>query len=671
MAATDLLNFVRFAGNARDVVVICDARGCIQAISQSARWILGYKQTEAIGRNVIEFLHPDDVGLAANLLLTAEEIAGTTVCVDVRVMHAKGHYVAFEILPFNLLATDGVIILTGRDVTERQQLEAERVVHQSRFQAVAQSAPVAIFLISALGECVFVNDQWTHLTGQELSEAAGPGWITVIHRKDQLKLAAIRDGLVGSGGTMELRLFGRGGRLLTVVGRWTAVDENGVVTGYVGTIEDVTERKALEARLSYQATHDALTGLPNRATLNDHLAKALHRSAHSGHQVGIMFCDLDRFKVVNDSLGHEAGDRLLISVSKRLLSMLGTSDLIARFGGDEFVVMYAGSEDEIRSAAQRLQEVFAQPFDVGTGRPYICTSSIGISVSQAESTPETMLRDADVAMYRAKESGRGRSQEFDERLRTRALDRLALESDLPLAIRHGELELLYQPILDAVSSELVSVEALVRWDHPMRGRLSPEVFIGLAEETGFILDIGDWVLERACIDLLPKDDVKLNVNLSAKQVHDEELVKRVAEILNRTGFPPSRLVLEITESALILDSDRASVTLTQLKALGLSIAIDDFGTGYSSLSYLSQFPVDALKVDRSFVTGLDLPSGDHEIVRAVIALAHALGLKATAEGVETHGQLVHLRSLGCDLVQGYLFDRPVSLDELFLTTSAR
>jgi diguanylate cyclase (GGDEF)-like protein len=465
-----------------------------------------------------------------------------------------------------------------------------------------------------------------------------------------------------------LRLFGRSGALLTVIGRWTAVDENGVVTGYVGTIEDVTERKALEARLSYQATHDALTGLPNRSTLNDRLAKSLRQSAESGDKVGVMFCDLDRFKVVNDSLGHDTGDRLLISVAQRLSSLLGMSELIARFGGDEFVVMCIGTDDAIRTAAKQLQDVFVQPFEVGIGRPYTCTASIGIAVSRIESTPETMLRDADVAMYRAKESGRGRSQEFDDKLRTRALDRLALESDLPLAIQNGELELLYQPIVDAKDSSLVSVEALVRWDHPTRGRLSPEVFIGLAEETGFILDIGDWVLERACTDVLPKNGVTLNVNLSAKQVHDDKLVTRVAEILKRTGFPSSRLVLEITESALIRDSERAVATLTVLKALGLSIAIDDFGTGYSSLSYLSQFPVDALKVDRSFVTGLDLPSGDHEIVRAVIALAHALGLKATAEGVETHGQLMHLRSLGCDLVQGYLFDRPGLLEELQITS---
>ncbi len=665
MASAELLNFVRFAGNARDVVVVIDGLGVIQAVSHSAYSILGYQDGEAIGSNVIDFLQPDDVLTAANLLLSAEDIAGTTVSVDVRIRHAKGHYVEFEILPLNLLASDGLIVLTGRDVTERRQLELEQEIHQSRFQAVAQSAPVAIFLISALGECVFVNDRWSDLTGQQLADAAGPGWINVIHRKDQLKFAAIRDGLVGSSGMMDLRLFGRNGMLLTAVGRWTAVAEHGVVTGYVGTIEDVTEHKALEARLSYQATHDALTGLPNRSTLNERLARALRQSVGTSHRVGVMFCDLDRFKVVNDSLGHETGDRLLMSIAQRLTSQLSGTDFIARFGGDEFVVMCTGeNEGAIREAAQRLQDVFAQPFDVGIGRPYLCTASIGISVSRYESTPETMLRDADVAMYRAKESGRGRSQEFDDKLRTRALDRLALESDLPLAIKNGELELLYQPIVDTMSSLLVSVEALVRWDHPTRGRLSPEVFIGLAEETGFILDIGDWVLERACTDVLPREGLILNVNLSAKQVHDEKLVERVRVILDRTGFPAARLVLEITESALISDSERAATTLTQLKALGLSIAIDDFGTGYSSLSYLSQFPVDALKVDRSFVTGLDLPSGDHEIVRAVIALAHALGLKATAEGVETQGQLVHLRSLGCDLVQGYLFDRPVALEEV-------
>jgi diguanylate cyclase (GGDEF)-like protein len=466
---------------------------------------------------------------------------------------------------------------------------------------------------------------------------------------------------------MDLKLHGHNGQHRSIIGRWSALfDTEGQRTGFVGTMEDVTERKTLEERLVHQATHDSLTGLPNRVILNEHLALSLARAKRTNERIGVIFCDLDRFKIVNDSLGHETGDRLLKAVARRMGSALRETDVVGRFGGDEFVVLVTGPDDSaIRDAADRLQAVFAKPFDIGLGRPYASSGSIGIALSTPESTPETLLRDADVAMYRAKERGRGRAEEFDERLRARALDRLALISDLPDALANNELVLLYQPILGTPQCQLVSVEALVRWDHPTRGRLSPDVFIGLAEETGLILPIGDWILERACLDLLPADNVMLNVNLSALQVTDPGLVERIATALERTGFPGSRLMLEVTESVLMHNVEKTVETLHHLKALGVSIAVDDFGTGYSSLNYLSSFPIDSLKVDRSFIQGLGFHAeNDKEIVRTVIALAHSLGLTATAEGVETDVQLTSLRLLGCDFVQGYLFDEPVTLEAL-------
>jgi diguanylate cyclase (GGDEF)-like protein/PAS domain S-box-containing protein len=658
--------FVRFAGNALDVAIVIEASGTILAASNSAVPLLGYELPSLLDRNVVEFVHPGDLETASRLLSTAGEIAGSTRSVDIRILHQNGTWIPHEVLPLTLLATDGIIVLTCRNITERLRIQELRLTEDLRFRALAMSVPIAIFQLTNDGFCEFVNQRWTELTGQPMGEAVGTGWINVIDRTDQLKLLGVQGGNASTG-VMDLKLHGHNGQHRSIIGRWSALfDTEGQRTGFVGTMEDVTERKTLEERLVHQATHDSLTGLPNRVILNEHLSHSLAKSKRTHERVGVIFCDLDRFKIVNDSLGHETGDRLLKAVARRMGSALRETDVVGRFGGDEFVVLVTGPDDSaIRDAADRLQAIFTKPFDIGLGRPYTSSGSIGIALSTPESTPETLLRDADVAMYRAKERGRGRAEEFDERLRARALDRLALMSDLPHALANDELVLLYQPILSTPQCQIVSVEALVRWDHSTRGLLSPDVFIGLAEETGLILPIGDWILERACRDLLPADNVMLNVNLSALQVADPVLVDRVASVLERTGFPGSRLMLEITESVLMQNVEKTVDTLHQLKALGVSIAVDDFGTGYSSLNYLSSFPIDSLKVDRSFIQGLGFHAeNDKEIVRTVIALAHSLGLTATAEGVETDVQLSSLRLLGCDYVQGYLFDEPVTLEAL-------
>jgi diguanylate cyclase (GGDEF)-like protein/PAS domain S-box-containing protein len=659
-------DFVRFAGNSSDVAIVIDSLGTILAVSHSVSLLLGYASDDQVGRNVVEYVHPDELDLAVGLLAAAKEIAGQTASISVKVKHAAGHWVPFEVLPLNLLSTDGFIVLTGRDVSERHRLQRQTESDEKRFRALATSAPVAIFHIDLDGNCEFVNDRWTELSGQVFNDALGQGWISIIDRQDQLKLASIRDGLENSG-MFSMSLHTKSGLLRSVVGRWTALfDEvDGRRTGYVGTIEDVTEQRALEALLMHQATHDSLTGLPIRVVLHEHLVHSLARAERGGHRVGAIFVDLDRFKVVNDSLGHEAGDRLLTAVASRMTSSLRATDIVGRFGGDEFVVIAEGKNDQwILELTARIQSIFVEPFELGIGQPYSCTASIGIALSVPGSTPETLMRDADAAMYRAKERGRGRAEQFDARMRERAVDRLALESDLRRAVSADELVVLYQPIVRSAGRSLTAVEALVRWNHPVRGLLSPEAFIGIAEETGLILPLGDWILERACRDLADADNVTLNVNLSARQFHDELLVDRITDLVGRTGFSPNRLRLEITESVLASNFDEAIGILGRLKSLGVSIAVDDFGTGYSSLNYLSKFPVDSLKIDRSFIQGLGSQSGDSHIVRTVIALAHALDLTATAEGVETEGQLAELCSLGCDFAQGYFFDKPVSLERL-------
>ena len=673
MRALREFDFVRFAGNARDIAIVIDGAGSILATSTSVERLIGYDAQTAASRNFVEFVHEDDIELTSELLATTHGREGKTVLVNVRLQHARGHWVPFEVSPLNLLSTEGVIVLTGRDITDHVDREREHSAAASRFQALAKSAPIAIVRLAIDGQCDFVNDRWTELSGQAFEEALGLGWTDVIERRDLRKLIDIRDQPTQSG-ELELTLHGRHGRRRSVIGRWTVVlDDRGDPTGFVGTMEDVTDRKALEARLLHQATHDTLTGLPNRVILSEHLSQFLSAAGRTGDRIGVVFCDLDRFKIVNDSLGHETGDRLLISVARRLTATLRGYDIVARFGGDEFVVLTSVRNDsDIHDVTQRLQAIFAQPFEIGIGYPYPCTASIGIALSEPHSTPETLLRDADVAMYRAKERGRGRSEQFDDRLRERANDRMNLITELPLAVSQNQLVVLYQPIVRTIDGSLSSVEALMRWDHPTRGRLSPDTFIEGAEESGLILAFGDWILDRACNDLLDVDPIKLNINLSGCQVRDAGLVSRIAESLERTRFPPARLVFEITESVLVHDIDATVSTLQQLKSLGVSIAVDDFGTGYSSLNYLSRFPVDSLKIDRSFVQSLGMPGvqsfekrrSDNEIVRSVIALAHALGMTATAEGVETPTQLSQLAALDCDFSQGYLFQEPQPIEAL-------
>jgi diguanylate cyclase (GGDEF)-like protein len=479
---------------------------------------------------------------------------------------------------------------------------------------------------------------------------------------------------VQQSGAVEILVHGvhRGRR--TCVARWThLVDHDGVHVGYVGTIEDVTERKALEARLSFHARHDVLTGLPNRTVLKERLVTALARTNISGDRTAVMFCDLDNFKVVNDSMGHDTGDRLLVAVAKRLSEAFRDAQVVSRFGGDEFVVLAPDLEPGASPTwySERFDRAFTDPFDIGIGSPYICSASVGLAVAQSGASAESILRDADAAMYLAKRNGRGRVELFQPSARNWAVDRLALEGDLRKENWDDEMRVVYQPIIDAVSGELVSIEALVRWEHPTRGLISPDAFIPIAEETGDILSLGQWVLERACRDVLVAGArnaqigaAMLSVNLSARQLHESDLIDRISQSLVRSGFPPRRLILEVTESLLVTDMHRTSSALTSLQGFGVSIAVDDFGTGYSSLSYLSSMPLDILKIDRSFVQSIDQPGGDIEIVRAILALAHALGLQTTAEGVETAAQLVTLREMGCSRIQGYLIGRPGPMEAL-------
>jgi diguanylate cyclase (GGDEF)-like protein len=421
-----------------------------------------------------------------------------------------------------------------------------------------------------------------------------------------------------------------------------------------------------------------LTGLPNRTLFLDRLELALARSRRSHHRVAVLFCDIDHFKVVNDSLGHGAGDRLLVALAERLRDALRPGDTVGRFGGDEFVILCddLATDHDAVVIAERVHAEVHEPLTIEATEVFAAVS-IGIAFSQPGTEPETMIRDADAAMYLAKERGRARYEIYDERMRATLVERLDIETALRRALIRHELRVVYQPTIDLSQGNIVGVEALLRWEHPERGLLVPSEFIDVAEETGLIVPIGKWVVEQACRQAQrwqaarrDGEQLLVSVNLSSRQLESSSLIDDVATVLEQTGVLPNLLGLEITESVVMRDPEASSTALQGLKDLGVRLAVDDFGTGYSSLAYLRRFPVDLLKVDRAFVDGLGPNPEDAEdraIVAAVVSLAHTLGLQAIAEGVETPGQLAELRALGCDMAQGFLISKPITapaLDDL-------
>lgn len=443
--------------------------------------------------------------------------------------------------------------------------------------------------------------------------------------------------------------------------------------GFTVTFRDVTQHKQLQAALEHQALHDPLTGLPNRLLLESRIAHALDRLQRGAVSLAVLFIDLDRFKVLNDSLGHTAGDALLSEFGRRLRDVARPGDTIARFGGDEFVVLCEDllNDYDADRVARRFLEVTAAPIEI-QGREISITASVGVATAHASDVdPTSLIRDADAAMYRAKANGRARVEFFDAALRSEVVARLDIEVELRHAISHGELSVLYQPIVSVSDQRIVAVEALVRWQHPEHGLLAPDRFLPIAEETGLVVPLGAWVLEEAIAqfahwreslgDQAPRS---VCVNLAAAQLAMPSLVDVVAEALARAGVEPEALCLEVTETALIRDPVTAEMTLHALAARGVQIALDDFGTGYSPLSYLQRFPVDFIKIDRSFIDGLGHSTGDRAVVAAVIALATTLGKTTVAEGIETARQLDVLQELGGGLMQGYYFSPPISSEEL-------
>jgi len=579
-----------------------------------------------------------------------------------------------------------------RYAIERQRAEEELRESEERYAVAVEGANDGLWDWNLSLDELYLSPRWKAILGFEESDLTNrpSEWLDRVHPDDLHRLRSDLDAHLEEGRRPVLnthfenehRIRHRDGKYRWVLSRGIAIrDNNGHPYRMAGSLTDVTLRKNAEERLLHDALHDALTGLPNRALFLDRLGVALARTRRRrddrrNERTAVLFLDLDRFKHVNDSLGHVAGDRLLVAMARRLESILRPGDTVARLGGDEFAILVdIAREADTERVAERIHKEFSVPFNVD-GHELLATVSIGIACVEADyARPEDLLRDADIAMYQAKSEGRAGFRVFDSSMHSRAAALLKLESDLSLALTREELRLHYQPVLALVNDRVVGFEALLRWQHPERGLILPGEIISVAEDTGLIVPIGEWVLQEACRQMVVWQadhqvarTMSMSINMSSKQLMQPDMVELVVRVLGDSGLDPSCLRLELTESVLMENADSAVAKLSQLRGLGVQVYIDDFGTGYSSLSYLQRLPVDTLKIDRTFISQLGLQAESVEIVSAIITLARNLGMSVAAEGVETAEQAAGLRALDCEFGQGYYFYRPLegsAVEELF------
>jgi diguanylate cyclase (GGDEF)-like protein/PAS domain S-box-containing protein len=567
-----------------------------------------------------------------------------------------------------------VIRMAGATSEQKETAEAEVRASEERFRSLVQNSSDTTMVVGSGAIVTYVSPSVSLLLGREPEELIGIRATALVHPDDRDALEReLITRLAQSSITepIQFRMCCGDGTYRHLEGVVADLRDRPAVAGYVVNLRDITERKEVETLLAHQALHDPLTGLPNRLLLVDRLEQALARSRRQQTSApAVMFLDLDRFKLVNDSLGHGAGDRLLVKVAERLLTCLRGTDTVSRFGGDEFVMVCENVADvsAALALAEQIKRALDEPFVLGDETVHVGVS-IGVAFVDEEcASVDELLSEADFAMYLAKSrSETGRVQLFDRTTRTHARQRVHTETDLGHALERDELRVFYQPIIDVEMRRRIGVEALVRWQHPTRGLLAPSAFLDVAEQTGLIVPIGAWVLAESCRQVArwnealgPADRLSLSVNLSGRQLAEKDLAETVARTLQDAAVDPHslQLYLEVTETLLPTDHEGARRALFELRQLGIDLAIDDFGTGYSSLRYVRELPISIVKIDQSFVAGLGRSRQDEAIVRAVAELGHTLGLRVVAEGVETELQFSKLRCYPCDYAQGYLFGRP-------------
>ena len=667
--------------HASDIILVVASDGTVSYASPAFESVLGYSSIESVGMFMNTIMDDKDVARLGDIddaTPQGREAARS----ETRLRHHDGSWRWFEVTFTNLFNDPSVEgwVANLRDISERKQSEAALRQAQEVFRHAFDEAGIGMTLVEPSGHIIRSNEAMQQMLGYDDAQAlVGKHVVEITHPEDRRATEELvrdieRNG--SDGFRIEKRLIRADGETVWVALTVSTVkDESGQPMFSIGQIEDITERKAFSDRLKYEAAHDGMTGLLNRSSFTERVTAALAAKESPGRVAAVLFIDLDHFKIINDSLGHAAGDDLLATVAQRLRHTLRPGDILARFGGDEFVVLCTnvlgiGAVSEI---AQRLIAAVAEPILVGDDEVFV-TASLGIAVATKDDTSETLLRHADAAMYQAKQDGRARAAMFRPDHHGSAVAALRTGNDLHRALARDELVLHYQPIIDLRTGRVIGFEALMRWNHPERGLLAPGEFIAFAEETGLIVPMGMWALETACRqtaywqsvrDRTPNaPQLSISVNLAARQVADRTLTKTVAEIIERTGIAAGAVVLELTENTLLQDTASTIDALHALRSQGVHLSIDDFGTGYSSLAYLKRFPVESLKIDRSFIDGLGQESEDTSIVEAIIRLAHALELSAVAEGLETPTQLETLRTLGCDYAQGYLLGHPLPAEAI-------
>ncbi|GAB4148607.1 MAG: hypothetical protein OHK0017_11470 [Patescibacteria group bacterium] len=673
--------------NSSDITAILSSDAKIQYVSDSVAKILGYDKNDLIGKSALDFVPSADLAKVRKRWLHRLNHPNSPIKGLVhRIKNANGKWRYMETTGTNLLDNPTVngVVINSRDITERQQTEHDLLESRQFIQQIANSTPNIIYLYDIKQKKTkYVNEAVTNLlnlTTAEILKNEPEIWQKLIYpevRETDRKTVKRKYSATQKKGKLinevEFRFKDKRGHWRWLLSQQVVFStaKNGEPLQFVGTIEDITERRKMEDKLIRDAFYDDLTDLPNRNLFVQQLDKALLASREpEGNNLAVLFVDLDRFKIVNDSLGHTIGDKLLVAIAKRLKKCIRSTDMVARMGGDEFTVLVHNflNFDDVVKIADKIQDELAQPFKLDRYEVYI-TPSIGIALSDnGYENAEDLLRDADTAMYRAKSQGRGRYEVFDRKMHTKVLELLKLEADLRRAMDRKEFQLHYHPIVSLETNKIIGCEALIRWNHPEKGLIYPKDFIGLAEETGLILRIDRWALYTAALQnklwqMAGLPEVQISVNLSTHQLKQRNLTQVISKVLNETKLDPRFLRLELTESVVMENADLAIDILNEVRRMGVSLAVDDFGTGYSSLIYLKQLPIDTLKIDKSFIKDIIYDSESASIAKAIISLAHNLGLRVVAEGVENTEQLSFLRLQNCDSIQGFLFSTPLTAEQ--------
>ncbi|PKR55999.1 GGDEF domain-containing protein [Thalassospira marina] len=665
---------------AGSVIMFLDTEGRILEYNRESEWTFGYSWMEAAGRNFFDLLVVERerraVAQRINRMIAGEIIKDEVVSIcrkdgEIRLLqwNVRAHF-----------AENGNVagvICIGQDVTEKTAVERALRLAEEKYRGIFENSAEGLYQAKPLGPLLSANPAFVSIMGYRderdlvlKEKAVRDGFYLQPGTRLQFTGRLLRDGYV-QGFEAELR---RGdGKIIWIEENARLVrDDRGVPVLIEGSITDITDRKRSEARIQFLAHHDGLTGLPNRTLFQERLAAAVARGKREHSSFVLMLFDLDNFKDINDTLGHPIGDLLLQGVGERMRVRLRNEDVVARLGGDEFAVLLhdPGSPEEIALVAQRLIERVSERFML-EGNEVLVSTSVGICVYPKDGRDEKdLLRNVDLALYCSKAEGRNRYHFFETRLQLEVQERKALERDLSRAIANNEFELFYQPIIDVKDHRIVGMEALVRWFHPSRGLVSPVDFIPVAERMGIIAEVGKWVLNNACLQTREWNNAGLgklliSVNLSPLELaRHEDLIESVGDALQKTGLDPHQLQFEVTEGAMMDNPREAAITLGMLRNQGIRIAIDDFGTGYSSLAYLKRFPVDKLKIDRSFIIDLDQEDGNSAIVRAVVFMARSFGMSVNVEGIETEKQLDRIRAEGVDELQGFFFSKPLPAPEM-------